>query len=113
MSDELGAPHNICNDLFQYHGEKLLGKAWGCSDKVENVYLISIAKEEEHRRIFEENFKRKLSGQGIRAVTSYKDLPRNQENKQEDIIKAMTGNDCDSVLPTKLVRKRTEAATKG
>jgi hypothetical protein len=85
----------------------------GYSDKIENVYLIGIAKEEDYRRIFEETFKRQLSGQGVRAVTSHNDLPKDQENSRENIIKAMSANSCDSVLLTKLVRKRTEAGTKG
>lgn len=85
----------------------------GYSDKIENVYLIGIAKEEDYRRIFEETFKRRLSGQGVRAVTSHNDLPKDQENSRENIIKAMSANSCDSVLLTKLVRKRTEAGTKG
>jgi len=85
----------------------------GYSDKIENVYLIGIAKEEDYRRIFEETFKRRLSGQGVRAVTSHNDLPKDQENRRENIIKAMSANSCDSVLLTKLVRKRTEAGTKG
>ena len=85
----------------------------GYTDKIENVYLIGIAKEEDYRRIFEETFKRQLSGQGVRAVTSHNDLPRDQENSRENIIKAMSANSCDFVLLTKLVRKRTEAGTKG
>ena len=85
----------------------------GYSDKVKNVYLIGIAREEDYRRIFEETFKQKLSGQGVRAVTSHNNLTRDQENSREDIIKAMAANGCDSVLLTKLVRKRIEAGTKG
>jgi len=85
----------------------------GYSDKIENVYLIGIAKEEDYQRLFEEAFKRQLSGQGVLAVTSHNDLPRDQENSRENIIKAMTANGCDSVLLTKLIRKRTEAGTKG
>ena len=85
----------------------------GYSDKVENVYLIGIAKEEDYRRIFEETFKQKLSMQDVHAVASYIDLPQDQENNKENIIKAMTANNCDSVLLTKMVRKRTEAGTKG
>jgi hypothetical protein len=84
----------------------------GYSDKIKNVYLIGIAKEEDYRRIFEETFKRKLSEQGVRAVTSHNDLPRDHESIREDIIKAMAANNCDSVLLTKLARKRTEAGTK-
>ncbi len=85
----------------------------GYSDQIGNVYLIGIAKEEDYRRLFEEAFKRQLSGQGVRAVTSHNDLPRDQENSRENIIKAMNANGCDSVLLTRLIRKRTEAGTKG
>ena len=85
----------------------------GYSDKIKNVYLIGIAREEDYRRIFEETFKQKLSGQGVRAVTSHNNLTRDQENSREDIIKAKAANGCDSVLLTKLVRKRIEAGTKG
>ena len=85
----------------------------GYSDKIENVYLIGIAKEEDYRRIFEETFKRQLSGQGVQAVASHNDLPRDQGNNRGNIIQAMKANGCDSVLLTKLIRKRREAGTKG
>ncbi len=85
----------------------------GFSGKTDNVYLIAIAKEEDYQRIFEESLKRQLSGQGVRAVTSHNDLPRGQESSREDIIRAMTANGCDSVLLTKVVRKRTKAGIKG
>ena len=48
----------------------------GYSEKIENVYLIGIAKEEDFRRLFEEAFKRQLSEQGVRAVTSHNNLPK-------------------------------------
>lgn len=83
----------------------------GYSEKVTNVYVIGIAKEEDYRRMFEEAFKRKLSSQGVRAVPSHNDLPKNLESDRDNIIKAMTANGCDSVLLTKLVRKRKEADT--
>lgn len=85
----------------------------GYSGKVDSVYLIGIAKEEDYRRIFEETLKRHLSGQGVRAVASHNDLPRDGENDKEKIVQAMTANGCDAVLLTKLVRKRIEAGTKG
>ena len=58
----------------------------GYSDKIENVYLIGIAKEEYFRRIFEEAFKRQLSEQGVRAVASHKDLKRDQESNKERVM---------------------------
>jgi len=85
----------------------------GYSNKVENVYLIGIAKEEDFRRLFEEAFKRQLSNQGVRAVASHNDLPKKQEVNRENIIKAMTANGCDSVLLTKLVKKLKEEGTTG
>ena len=93
-----------------------LKESWvkpGYSDKVENVYLIGIAKEEDFRRLFEEAFKRELTSQGVRAVTSYNNLPKKQEVNREIIIKAMTANGCDSVLLTKLVKKLNEEGTTG
>jgi hypothetical protein len=85
----------------------------GYSNKVEAVYLIGIAKEEDYRRLFEEALKRQLSGQGVRSVASHNDLPKNQESNRDNIIKAMTVNGCDAVLLTKMVRKRKEAGTTG
>lgn len=83
------------------------------TNKLENVFLIGIAKEEEYRRLFEEALRRQLTDQGIRAVSSYNHLPKNQEDSKANIIKTMTANGCDSVLLTKLVRKRTDEGTKG
>lgn len=85
----------------------------GYSEKLDNVYLIGISKEEDYQRIFEENFKQQLSRQGVRAVTSHKELPRDRKNNRENIIQAMTANNCDAVLLTKLIRKRIEPGTKG
>ncbi|MDH3807935.1 MAG: hypothetical protein OES29_04840, partial [Desulfuromonadales bacterium] len=78
----------------------------GYSDKVENVYLVGIAKEEDFRRLFEEAFKRKLTGQGVRAISSHNDLAKSQESNRESIIREMEANGCDSVLLTKMIRKR-------
>jgi hypothetical protein len=85
----------------------------GHSGKIENVYLVGIAKKDDYKRIFEETFKEQLSDYGVRAVTSYNDFPRDEENSRENIIKAMAANNCDSVLLTKLVRKRIDGGTKG
>jgi len=84
----------------------------GYSGKIESVYLVGIAKEKDYQRIFEETFKRQLSGQGVRAVTSHNDLPRDQEISRENILQAMAANNCDSVLLAKLVRKRINAGPK-
>jgi len=85
----------------------------GYADKVENVYLVGIAKEEDFRRLFEEAFKRKLTGQGVRAIPSHKDLAKSQESNRESIIREMEANGCDSVLLTKMIRKRKDKGTSG
>lgn len=85
----------------------------GLSAKIENVYLIGIAKDEEFRRLFEEAFKRQLSDEDIRAIPSHIDLPKDQEDNRESIIQAMHANGCDSVLLTRLVRRKTGEGTRG
>ena len=85
----------------------------GYSGKIENVYLIGIAKKDEFRMLFEEAFKRQLSEQGVRAVTSHDTLAKDQEDNRKKIIQAMTAHGCDSVLLTKLVSKRKEEGTTG
>ena len=85
----------------------------GYSDKVENVYLVGIAKEEDFRRLFEEAFKRKLTEQGVRAIPSHNDLSKSHERNRESIIREMTANGCDSVLLTKMIRKRKDKGTSG
>ena len=85
----------------------------GYADKVENVYLVGIAKEEDFRRLFEEAFKRKLTGQGVRAIPSHNDLAKSHESNRESIIREMEANGCDSVLLTKMIRKRKDKGTSG
>jgi len=83
------------------------------TSKIENVYIIAIAKDGDFRMLFEEAFKRQLSGQGILVVTSHNNLPKDQEDNRERIIQAMNANGCDSVLLTKLDRKRKDEGTMG
>ena len=85
----------------------------GYSDKVENVYLVGIANEEDFRRLFEEAFKRKLTDQGVRAIPSHNDLSKSQESNRDVIIREMEANGCDSVLLTKMTRKRKDKGTSG
>jgi len=80
-------------------------------NKVKNVYIIGIAKNETTRRIFEDAFSGNLGTHGVRTVSSYKDLPNSEEVTREDIIKGMTDEGCDSVLLTKLVGQRQETVT--
>ena len=81
--------------------------------QVKNVYLIGIAKNETNRMIFEDAFEKHLVSEGVKAVSSYKDLPQNHETDPEAIKQRMRTNDCDSVLLTRIVGKRTVASISG
>ena len=81
------------------------------TEKVKNVYVIGISKDETRRRIFEDTFGRQLSSKGIKTFSSYRDLPSNQENDRETIIKRMTEEGCDSVIITQLIDTRKETVT--
>lgn len=85
----------------------------GYSEKVENVYLVGIAKEEDFRRLFEEAFKRRLTEQGVGAIASHNALSKSQQRNRDSIIREMTANGCDSVLLTKMIRKRKDKGTSG
>jgi len=79
--------------------------------KIKNVYIIGIAKNETSRRIFEDTFAQQLTVQGVKAVSSYADLPNSQAANRETIIQRMTADGCDSVLLTKLIGTRKETVT--
>jgi len=79
--------------------------------KIKTVYIIGISKDETRRRIFEDSFGRQLASQGIKTVSSYKDLPNNQEADREAIIQRMTEEGCDSVIITQLIDTRKETVT--
>jgi len=82
--------------------------------QIKNVYIIGIAKNELNRMAFEDTFESRLTSEGVKAISSYKDnLPTNQEVDREDIIQRMRNNNCDSVLLTRLVSQRTKATMSG
>jgi hypothetical protein len=79
--------------------------------QIKNVYVIGVAKQEINRRIFEDTFVRQLGPAGVRGISSYKDLPSDEEMDHEMIKQRMIANDADSVLVTKLINQRTETVT--
>jgi hypothetical protein len=88
--------------------------SWSSPDykgQIENVYIIGISSNENSRRIFEDTFGRQLASQGVKAVSSYKDLPGGLAASKQVIIQMMTKNGCDSVLLTKLISQRKETVT--
>jgi hypothetical protein len=79
--------------------------------QIKNVYIIGIDKSELNRMIFEDTFSSRLSNEGIKAHSSYMDLPdllKKQETSRQAIIQKMKANECDSVLLTRQVGKRTD-----
>ena len=83
----------------------------GYKGQIKNVYIVGIAKNELNRRIYEDAFGRNLSSKGVKAVSSYKSLPKDQETNRDVIRQAMTDNGCDSILLTKLIGQRSETVT--
>ena len=76
--------------------------------KIQEVYIIGIAKQESTRRIFEDEFRRQLASYGVAGVASYADLPMSTETNQDAIAAKVKMNGADSVLMTRAVGKRTE-----
>jgi hypothetical protein len=75
--------------------------------QIKNIYIIGLAKDELNRMAFEDTFESLFVRQGVKAVSSYKDLlPLSQKQDREDIIQRMTALNCDSIMLTRLVGKR-------
>ena len=76
--------------------------------KVEQVYVIGIAKQETTRRIFEDEFSKQLAVLGVTGMPSYTDLKINEETNQDLIAAKIKSNGADSVLMARAVSSRTE-----
>jgi hypothetical protein len=90
-------------------GTKISG-SWLSQDykgQVKNVYIIGIAKNVHNQMVFENTLASRLDNEGVKVVSSYTDIPVNQEADRNMIIKRMTENDCDSVLLTRLIGQKT------
>ena len=81
------------------------------SGKVENVYLVGFTENDLIRRMFEDSFSSHLINHGVNTVSSYKDLPRNEEPNREEIIRTMAENGFDSVLFSSVVSQQRETVT--
>ena len=78
--------------------------------KINNVYIIGIAKNELNRMMFENSFIRRLSEEGIKSTPSYPDLPKDLEADKDSIIRTMRLNNSDSVLLTRVTGQETKAS---
>jgi len=82
--------------------------------QIKNVYIIGIAKDDLNRMVFEDSFESRLSSEGVKAISSYKDLlPTNQKVDREDIIQRMNINGCDSVLLTRVIGQKKKTISTG
>ena len=77
--------------------------------KIKNVYIIGIAKNDLNRMMFENNFIRRLTEEGVKSTPSYPDLPRGMEAEKDSIIRMMRANNSDSVLLTRVTGQETKA----
>jgi hypothetical protein len=78
------------------------------SGSIRKIYIVGISKQETSRRIFEDEFGRKLQSYGVDGTPSYKDLVDPQNASKEAIAERVRKNGADSVLMARMVSKRTE-----
>lgn len=76
--------------------------------KIENVYIVGIAKQDTVRRIFEEDMRQQLATYGVNGIASYHDLKAKKEKDKAVIKKKASAAGADTVLVTRAVGKRTE-----
>ena len=79
--------------------------------KIDSVYVIGISKNDLNRRIFEDTFSREFSNYGIKAVSSYKDLPKSQDLDEQAIKERTIATGTESVILTQLINQRKESVT--
>lgn len=77
--------------------------------KIENIYIIGIAKNDFNRMYFENTFYQKLKNEGVKSIPSSTSLPKDQATSKDVIVQKMTENNCDSVLLTRVTNQRTVA----
>ena len=80
----------------------------GFSGAVEKVYIVGIARQELNRRIFEDEFGRRLQELGVTGIASYGDLPDPRDADKETIAERVRQQRADSLLMVRMVGKRTE-----
>jgi len=78
--------------------------------KIQNVYIIGIAKNDLNRMMFENTFIRRLTEEEVKSTPSYPDLPKDMEADKDSIIRVMRLNNSDSVLLTRVTGQETKAS---
>lgn len=68
-----------------------------------SLFVIGVGENEEKRRLFEDVFSRVLSGDSTYAMPSWKRLPQSRLLTERELKTALSTNDFDGVLITRLV----------
>lgn len=68
-----------------------------------NILVLSVAKEERNRRIYEDTMVESLAMVGTKAVASYRALPKLDEDSEASVKALVAKNKHDGVLVTRLV----------
>ncbi len=69
-----------------------------------NILVLSVAKEERNRRMYEDKMVESLAMVGAKAVASYQILPKLDENSEASVKELVAKNHHDGILVTSLVR---------
>ena len=74
--------------------------------KVSRPYIISMSKDDTHRRVFEDKAREKLARSGVSAITSYRDLDASKENDKIIIAGKAKDSGADSILIVRVIDSR-------
>lgn len=88
-----------------------LNGAWKDPDydkQIKTVYIVSVAQDEAHRRIFEDDMRKKLEANGVKAITSYHDLPASKETDKNAIERRAKADGADAILVARVIGERLE-----
>jgi len=75
---------------------------------IDHVYIVGIAKNAVSRRLFEDEFEKKLRTAGVTGHVSYQDFASDPETDKDIVIEKARQKGADSILLTRMIRKRTE-----
>ena len=89
----------------------VLNESWKSpeySGKLENVYIIGVAKNDSTRRIFEDSFNKNLTDSGVKGFVSYKDFADDQKADKDDVLQKAKEYNAGAILTTRMLKKETE-----
>jgi len=76
------------------------------SGQIKNVFIVGVTRNDANRRIFEDQFAKKLQGAGIKAHVSYDDLPDLKVANKKMISQKISTYNADSVLITRILGRQ-------